>query len=296
MIINAFISLYFYKESLHSMSENNEKRTPFINDWMFALVMRDPDICKGLLELVLSKDDIGEVKIATPDHPIFDENIEIDVTTQASLKFVEDMHGIRFDAYIKTQKCWAEIEMQIARSESLGKRARYYRCSMDYDCLEEGDDYEKLQTTYVIFLCTFDYEGKDKPIYFFRNWDVKNHLPLNDFEYTILLNSKCSPEKVPEGLRELYAYINDPDNIGETELVRNIDKRVRKFNNSKWRTRQMTYEYYLKEAEKRGIEQGEASGRAERELEMARAMKNEGIAMETIIKVSGLSKEKIEKL
>ena len=29
--------------------------------------------------------------------------------------------------------------------------------SLDYDCLEEGDDYEKLKTTYVIFICTFDY-------------------------------------------------------------------------------------------------------------------------------------------
>lgn len=68
------------------------------------------------------------------------------------------------------------------------------------------------------------------PVYFFRNWDIENHLLLDDFAYTIVLNSRCSPEKVPEGLKELYAYLNDPNIVGESELVKNIDKRVRKFN------------------------------------------------------------------
>ena len=45
-----------------------------------------------------------------------------------------------------------------------------------------------------------------------------------------------------------------------------------------------------------GRTEGEASGRAEREIEMARAMKGENIDIKTIIKVSGLSAEEIEKL
>ena len=50
------------------------------------------------------------------------------------------------------------------------------------------------------------------------------------------------------------------------------------------------------QAREEGIAQGEASGRAEREIEMARAMKGENIDIKTIIKVSGLSAEEIEKL
>ena len=45
-----------------------------------------------------------------------------------------------------------------------------------------------------------------------------------------------------------------------------------------------------------GRTEGEASGRAEREIEMARAMMGENIDIKTIIKVSGLSAEEIEKL
>ena len=50
------------------------------------------------------------------------------------------------------------------------------------------------------------------------------------------------------------------------------------------------------EGEKIGEERGEASGRAEREIEMARAMKSENIDIETIAKVSGLTREEIEML
>ena len=45
-----------------------------------------------------------------------------------------------------------------------------------------------------------------------------------------------------------------------------------------------------------GVEKGEASGRAAEKIEMAKAMKNEGIDINTIVKVSGLSAEEIEKL
>ena len=45
-----------------------------------------------------------------------------------------------------------------------------------------------------------------------------------------------------------------------------------------------------------GIEQGEASGRAEREIEIAKALKDKGVAIDIIAETSGLSAEAIEKL
>ena len=52
----------------------------------------------------------------------------------------------------------------------------------------------------------------------------------------------------------------------------------------------------LEQGRSEGIAQGEAFGRAEREIEMAKAMKSENIDIETIIKVSGLPKEEIDRL
>ena len=56
------------------------------------------------------------------------------------------------------------------------------------------------------------------------------------------------------------------------------------------------YNTDLYEARNEGLRQGEASGRAERELEMARALKDKGISIDIIAETSGLSKEEIEKL
>ena len=46
----------------------------------------------------------------------------------------------------------------------------------------------------------------------------------------------------------------------------------------------------------KGRSEGEASGRAAEKLEMAKAMKAENIDVDTIAKVSGLSKEDIDRL
>ena len=175
---------------------------PFTNDFIFSLVMRDPTLCRELLALALPEEDFGEIKIMKSQNPLIDEpadgaeetaNTEtqassarsdtraLTVETQKSLKFVKDMHGVRFDAYIKSENVWAEVEMQTISNLPLGKRARYYQSNMDLDCLEKGADYKALKKCYVIFICTFDYFKKDAPVYFFRSWDVEKGLPLDDF-------------------------------------------------------------------------------------------------------------------
>ena len=228
--------------------------------------------------------------------------------TQKTLKFTKDMHGVRFDAYIKSENLWAEIEMQTASGFALGKRSRYYQANMDLDCLKEGEDYAKLKKCYVIFLCTFDYFKKDEPVYFFRSWDVQKGLPLDDFSYKIVLNTACTPAKVPEALKPLYAYLNDPKASQASSLTRRIDARVRKFNTDDWRRKYMTFEYMLNERERKGLELGLEQGRAEGEAsglakgasqkqrEIAKNFKNSGVPLDLIAKNTGLSVEEIEGL
>ncbi len=80
-------------------------------------------------------------------------------------------------------------------------------------------------------------------------------MQLNDDAYTMVLNTVCSPGKVPEGLRALYEYVNDPAKCEGSALVKAIDARVQKFNAPEWRRRQMTFEEMLNRAERKGEEQ-----------------------------------------
>ena len=294
------------KKQQNEITQNNEDFKPFTNDFIFALVMRDPDICKGIAELIIPDEEIGEVKIAASENSSPDEKNEkdeLEIALQACLDFGKDMRGVRFDAYVKTADKWIDIEMQTTNKHDLEKRSRYYQALMDTDCLEKGGKFKDLKNTYVVFICTFDYLGLGEPMYVVESYIRKNDLHFNDGTSKILLNTKCSPDKVPEKLKSFYEYINDPSKI-DSKLVEGIDERVQKYNTPEWRERLVTLEYMIAEAKEEGIEQGrteglaegEVSGRAAEKLDMARAMKEDNKPVDEISKYTGLSAEEIGKL
>ena len=113
---------------------------PFTNDFIFSLVMRDPTLCRELLALALPEEDFGEIKIMKSQNPLIDEPADgaaeaahtetqtgsarsdtraLTVETQKSLKFVKDMHGVRFDAYVKSENTWAEMGRRVPRAKAL---------------------------------------------------------------------------------------------------------------------------------------------------------------------------------
>lgn len=217
------------KKKQNESTQNKDDFRPFTNDFVFAMVMRDPDICKGIVELLLPNEEIGEVKIATADNSLPDKAKEPEVVPQASLDFGKNMRGVRFDAYVKTANEWIDIEMQTTNKHDIEKRSRYYQVLMDTDCLEKGGKFKDLKTTYVVFICTFDYFSLDEPMYVAESYIRKNNLHFDDGTSKILLNTKCSPDKVPEKLRAFYAYINDPTKVG-SKLIEGINERVKEYN------------------------------------------------------------------
>ena len=113
---------------------------PFTDDFIFSLVMRDPTLCRELLALALPEEDFGEIKIMKSQNPLIDEPADdaaeaahtetqanstrsdtraLTVETQKSLKFVKDMHGVRFDAYVKSENTWAEMGRRVPRAKAL---------------------------------------------------------------------------------------------------------------------------------------------------------------------------------
>ena len=125
---------------------------------------------------------------------------------------------------------------------------------------------------------------------------MEKGLPLDDLSYTIVLNTKCSPEKVPETLKPFYEYLNDPKKNQASELTRMIDERVRKFNSDGWKKKYMTFEYMLNERERKGLELGRSAGVAQEKREIAKSMKAKKIPTADIAEITGLSKEEVEAL
>ena len=138
------------------------------------------------------------------------------------------------------------------------------------------------------------------------------HLQFGDEAYSIILNTACSPHKVPESLKPLFEYINDPSKGVGDALVDHIDERVKKFNTHEWRRKHMTLQELMDRNYKEGLEQGRSEGleqgrsegleqgleqgRSDMKLSLARIMKSKGEPVEKIAEYTGLSAAEVEAL
>lgn len=81
------------------------------NDFMFAKVMRNPELCKGILERLL------DMEIEHIEYP--EEQKVIDIA--------KDSKSVRLDVYIKDGKGTVyNVEIQTTDNRNLPKRTRYY--------------------------------------------------------------------------------------------------------------------------------------------------------------------------
>ena len=263
---------------MRTINNNHKDFLPFTNDFIFGMVMREPNVCLGFLKAVLPEEDFSEIKMKLPANPLLREDPleeedfdleKVKVEIQKSLKFEGGMHGVRFDAYAETSEKCAEIEMQTVKEAFIGKRTRFYQCNMDLDHFEQGKAYSQLKRSFIIMVCTYDPFKLDEPVYIFQSFDENLGLKLDDEAYKIVLNTACTPKKVPKELSALYAYINDPSKSESSTLVKAIDERVKKFNGRDWRWRQVTLEYMMMEEYRKGLAEGKDIGFVEGEAKMA---------------------------
>ena len=120
--------------------------------FMFAKVMSNKEICKPVLEQILN------IKIRDIEYLDYEETIQI----------APGSKSIRLDIYVEDDKNTVfNLEMQTTNYEELPKRSRYYQDIIDLKLIEKGQSYDILKTSYVIFICTFDFFEKNRSIYVF---------------------------------------------------------------------------------------------------------------------------------
>jgi predicted transposase/invertase (TIGR01784 family) len=132
---------------------------------------------------------------------------------------------------------------------------------------EQSEHYRKLRPCYVIFICTFDPLGAGLYLYTVKRTVQENtSIKYEDGDYSLYFNTKGTVGEIPEPMKEILKYINDPESypVKETEVdvIKKIDEAVR-FNqhSPEWRaeykmfmTTQMDAEFW---GEKRGEIRGE---------------------------------------
>ena len=171
--------------------------------------------------------------------------------------------------------------------------------SLDVRNLKKGAEYTSLNPSYIIFICQFDPFGRDETLYFFQRMDQQKSLPLGDDSYIIVLNTRCS-RKVPGSLQALFDYINEGKVSTDDGFIGKIHNEVVALQQDEEVAQIMTmeeeYERRNTAARREGRAEGEAAGREEMKLELARTMKAKGMETQAITEITGLTSEDIEKL
>ena len=248
----------------------------FSDRLMFAIIMRDPNLCKQFIERVFPNRKVRKINV---------------LSTEESIITGLQSKSVRLDVMFEGDNKVYDIEMQVAREKALYKRARYYQSAMAIHSLKAGEDYEKLKDTYVIFVCRFDPMKKGEPIYRISMHEENLGLKIPDGCNTILLNTKCPLERVPSELRPLFEYI-ESGKAEQDGFVLQIEEKVREAEFNEEVKRIMTVEQELKIQYRIGRE----NGQEEMQQEIAKNFKKAGIPIEVIAENTGLTVEEVNEL
>ena len=239
-------------ENQYFEGEKRYEDLTITDNFMFAKVMLNERLCRKFLEMVL------HIRIRSIKY----------YNDEQSLKKFHHSKGIRLDVYLNDEKGTIyNIEMQNSRHANLSKRSRYYQGMIDLNLLEPGDDYNKLERSYVIFICTFDLFGKGRYVYTFENRCVEElDLVLPDEAIKVFINTTGTVGDIDEEFLGLMNYFNGelPTKGIAKEMQEEVNQVKKK---EEWRVEYMTMmelerEKY-REGRERGREEGIEQGREE---------------------------------
>jgi len=216
------------------------------NDFLFGKVMQDTELCKELLQRILS-----DLQIDHVEYPELQKNIRSDA----------DAKSVRLDVYVRDGKGTVyDIEMQVTDTKELPKRTRYYQGMIDLQMIDKGELYSKLKPSYIIFISPFDTFGKGRHIYTFENLCKEDKsIALNDGVAKIFLNAVGELDDTSKELRAFLDYVAGKKS--DDAFVRKLEKAVQQAKkNREWRHEYMTLLMRDQENIEKGIEKGKIYG------------------------------------
>ncbi|UTC68537.1 Rpn family recombination-promoting nuclease/putative transposase [Treponema sp. OMZ 789] len=239
--------------------------------------MQNEDICKELIEMILS-DTIGTIAY---------------ISTQQHIQTYEQAKSVRFDILVQTEDGkFYDIEMQVSNERNIPKRMRFYQAAIDTSFLDKGNSYNKLNDSFIIFICLFDVIGKKRPVYTFEHFcrEDKN-IALQDGTKKIIINAEAFNQTENKDLKDFLEYLKN--GTAHSEFTRRIHTMIETIKTNE----QVRQEYRLMSTfEMDARDKGFSEGSYQKALETAKLMKEAHCETDFIMQITKLPKEEIEAL
>ena len=262
----------------------------FTDHYMFEKVLKNPEICKELLERLL------KIQIERLEYPEVEKTISPYYETK----------GVRLDVYVKDNNKVFDIELQNSTDLNLGLRTRYYQSMLDTDNLLKGQHYTELPDSYIVFICKNDPFEKELPIYTFQTVCIENpNLTIKDNAIKKIFNAKAYNKEEDVAIKSFLQYINNNKTVDD--FTQRLDSFVEKIKQEEvnrkeyqsmnihdqdtfLRGKNEGYEAGMQQGMQQGIQQGIQQGMQQTKIETAKNMLKDNIDLETVIKYTELSR------
>ena len=249
----------------------------FTDDFMFCKVMQNTDLCKRLIEMILS-DKIGKIAY---------------ISVQHNINAYEQAKSVRFDVLIQTENGnFYDVEMQVSNEKNIPKRMRFYQAAIDISFLDKGNFYNDLNDSFIIFICLFDVLGKNRSVYTFENICLEDkNISLQDGTKKVIINADAFNNTKNKELKEFLEYLK----TGKTksEFTRRIEEVIQTIKeNEQARQEYRLMSTFEMDARYKGFSEGAYSTKKE----TAKLMKLKNFDIALIKEITGLPEEEIEKL
>ena len=263
------------------------------------------NITKDFLEKILKR---KIEKISLDKNPILRRELKDDKL--GVLDIVTELDG--------KEKC--NIEMQLIDKNNIIERMLYYWSKMYTRQIKTGDDYKKLEKTIVILIADFNIKGLEE-VEYHSTWkiietnSVKKLILTDKFGLDIIELLKIKGrENEKDQLLDWLIFLENPEservarkmeeNENLKEAVEKLDRisedekmqRIIELREKAIRDEHAIYDKGVDDGIEKGIQKGKEKGAREKQIEIAKSMLKENMDIEIIIKITGLTKEEIEKL
>ena len=262
------------------------------------------DITKALLSSII-KDKISDVRVDC--NPITEKDL------------LDDKIGILDIKAKLNNNINCNIEMQVVDKKNIEKRILFYWSKMYTMSIESGDDYEKLEKSIVILFTDYNLQKLEKVKSFITKWNIREEdnpkIILTDaLEIYIielskgkeLLRNISKKEQNKNSLNTWLQFINNPEvvvdmNNKEVKKAKEVLEKISKDKNERYKA-ELRQKYIMDQKATeaagydKGLEAGIEQGIQQNRIEIVKEMKKLNIDIETIVKVSKLSREQIEKI
>ncbi len=249
-----------------------------------------------------------------------EEVTEVDLSQNVILRREreDDKLGI-LDIIAKiNQKEYCNIEMQLVNTGEIKERILYYWSKVYAKQLKKHQDYKELEKTIVILIANFKIEGLEE-LKYHTEWKIVDNetrkvILTDKFELCIIELPKVKETEEQEELMDWLCFLENPkserikEKMEENEELKEAVEKLEGMSEDEYMQRIadlrekaiLDYNSGMSFALRKGLEQGREEGEKEGErrakLETARKMLEEKIPVETIVKITNLSKKEVEEL